>query len=349
MKSTGQRRASAALFTASSTPAFGLILALVSIFASGAARAEVDSVVIARQYGLHYLPLVLMENLQLVEKNAAKAGIPLKADWKEFSGGASVNEALIAGAVNLTAGGVGPLITIWDKTRNNADVRGVAAISDIPMTLVTRNPAVKALEDFTDNDRIALPAVKVSMQAVTLEMAAAKLYGIKSYDKLDSLTVSMPHPDAAAALESAVAGVTAHFSAPPYTYSELNDPKIHKVTDSFQIYGGPATLIVLYTSNKFVTENPKAYGVILAALRESMDIINKDRRAAMKAYMAATKEKYDDKVVDEFVGDPQIAYKIAPHGVQATAEFMLETGRIKNKPSSWKDMFFSAIHDEPGS
>ena len=326
-----------------------LVMVLALMAPGGPALAEVDTVVIARQYGLHYLPLVLMESLQLIEKNAAKAGIPLKADWKEFSGGASVNEALIAGAVNLTAGGVGPLITIWDKTRGRDDVRGVGAISDMPMTLVTRDPNVKKLQDFTDNDRIALPAVKVSMQAVTLEMAAAKLYGTKDFDKFDSLTVSMAHPDATAALESGVVGVTAHFSAPPYTYSELQDPKIRKVTDSFEIYGGPATLIVLYTTNKFVVENPKVYGVILVALRESMDIINKDRRAAMKLYMAATKEKYDDKVIDEFVSDPQITYTIAPHGTLATAAFMSEIGRIKNKPASWQDLFFSPIHGELGN
>lgn len=330
----------------------GVMAAAVSavVASSGtAARAEVQEIVLARQYGLHYLPLVLMEHFDLIGKHAKQAGIPLKADWKQFSGGGAVNEALIAGSVHMTAGGVGPLITIWDKTRGNADVRGVAAVSQMPMTLVTNNPKVKRLQDFGETDRIALPSVKVSMQAVTLQMAAAKIYGEQNYEKLDHLTVSMSHPDAVAALTTGVSGVTAHFSAPPYVYSQLLNPKIHKVTDSFEIYGQPATLIVLYTSAKFANENPKAYGVTLAAMQEAMDMIKKDRGAAMKAYMDATKEKYDEKVVAAFLNDKQVDYTLAPQSTMLIAEFMHKIGRIKNKPSGWKDLFFQPVHGQPGT
>lgn len=325
------------------------LCAILIVTTTGLARAEVKEVVLARQYGLHYLPLVLMEHYSLIDKRAEKAGIPLKADWKQFSGGAAVNEALLAGSVHLTAGGVGPMITIWDKTRNNADVRGVAAVSDMPMTVVTRNPKVKRLQDFTSDDRIALPAVKVSMQAVTLQMAAAKIYGPKEYEKLDQLTVSMSHPDAVAALKSGISGVTAHFTAPPYVYAELNDPKIHKVVDSFEIYGGPATLIVLYTSARFANENPKVYSVVLGALEDAMKMINEDRRRAMEAYIAQTGEKYDSKVIEDFVKDRQVSYQVAPRGTLAAAQFMHDIGRIKNKPASWKDLFFPPIYDRPGS
>jgi NitT/TauT family transport system substrate-binding protein len=327
----------------------GLLGAALAIFIPASGRAEVSEIVLARQYGLHYLPLVLMEHYGLIEKHAKKAGLDLKADWRQFSGGAAVNEALIAGSVHLVSGGVGPLITIWDKTRGNADVRGVAAVSDVPMTLITRNPNVKRLEDFTDQDRIALPAVKVSMQAVTLQMAAAKIYGEKNFEKLDSLTVSMSHPDAAAALSTGVSGVSAHFTAPPYTYSQLKQPNVRKVVDSFEIYGGPATLIVLYTRAKFLEENPKTYAAILAAMEDAMTMIGTDRGKAMEAYIKQTGEKYGQDVLQSFVGDKQISYQIAPRNVLPVAQFMHKIGRLKNEPKSWQELFFPPVHARAGS
>ena len=46
------------------------------------------------------------------------------------------------------------------------NVRGVVAMNRQPAYLTTRNPNIKSVRDFTDNDRIALPAVKVSVQAI---------------------------------------------------------------------------------------------------------------------------------------------------------------------------------------
>ena len=61
---------------------------------------------------------------------------------------------------------------------------------------------------FSDKDRIAMPAVKVSIQAVTLQMAAEQEFGQGQHGRLDHLTVSMSHPDATAALLSGRSEVT---------------------------------------------------------------------------------------------------------------------------------------------
>ncbi|MGE5104918.1 MAG: ABC transporter substrate-binding protein, partial [Betaproteobacteria bacterium] len=161
--------------------------AMLALAFSAPAFADADEVRIVRQFGIHYLPLVVMEHEKLVEKHAAARGMPnLKVTWAQLSGGASVNDALLSGAVDYSAGGTGPLIVLWDKTKGGkGDVKAVAAVSDVPMTLLTRNPAIKSLEDFSDKDKIALPAVKTSMQAVTLQMAAAKRWGDASFERLD--------------------------------------------------------------------------------------------------------------------------------------------------------------------
>src|SRR4029078_8243365 len=137
--------------------------------------------------------------------------------------------------------GVGPLVTLWAKTSGNLDVKAVSAINSMPLYLTTRNPDVKTLKDFTAKDKIALPAAKVSIQAVTLQMAAEKAFGEGQQYKLDSLTVSMAHPDALPALVSGKSEVTAHLGSPPFQYQELERPGMHKVFSSYDVLGGPAT------------------------------------------------------------------------------------------------------------
>ena len=65
-------------------------------------------------------------------------------------------------------------------------------MNSMPLYLNTNNPNVKSIKDFTSKDKIALPAVKVSIQAVTLQMAAEKEFGEGNQNKLDALTVSTP-------------------------------------------------------------------------------------------------------------------------------------------------------------
>jgi NitT/TauT family transport system substrate-binding protein len=49
------------------------------------------------------------------------------------------------------------------------------------------------------------------------------------------------------------------------------------------------------------------------------------------------------------INDPQVRYTIAPEAVKPYADFMYQVGTIKNKPASWKDLFFPEIHNLPGS
>ena len=42
--------------------------------------------------------------------------------------------------------------------------------------------------------KIAIPSVKISTQAIMLQIAAAKAFGDANYAKLDPLTISLSHP-----------------------------------------------------------------------------------------------------------------------------------------------------------
>jgi NitT/TauT family transport system substrate-binding protein len=330
---------------------FGAALAATGLALSASAAAEVDEIRLVRQFGIHYLPLVVMEDQKLVEKHAKANGIPnLKVTWAQLSGGASVNDALLSGAVEFSAGGVGPLIVLWDKSKGGkGDIKAVAAVSDVPMTLLTRNPAVKSIEDFSAQDKIALPAVKTSMQAVTLQMAAAKKWGESEFERLDKLTVSMRHPDATAAMLSGQSEVNSHFTAAPYDFQQMKDPNIKRVFDSYDVYGGPATLILLYATQKFVQENPKATKAVVDAMREADELIKSDRQRAAKIYLGVTKEKTSVAEMVAMLENPKIAFNLAPSATYPVAEFLHRIGRIKNKPASWKDLFFPTAHGLPGS
>ena len=58
-------------------------------------RAETSEIHVAQQYGISYLPLMLMEEQKLIEKHARANGIPdLTVGWAKFAGGSVMNDAL---------------------------------------------------------------------------------------------------------------------------------------------------------------------------------------------------------------------------------------------------------------
>ena len=314
-----------------------------------AARGEMSEINVAQQYGIGYLPLMIMEEQKLIEKHAKAAGVDVKVGWAKFAGGNVMNDALLSGSLQFASGGVGPLITIWAKTKGNLDVKGVATLDSMPLYLTTRKPNVKTIKDFTEKDRIALPAVKVSVQAVTLQMAAEKAFGDGQQGKLDPLTVTMSHPDGQTALLSGQSEITAHFTSPPFQYQELKKPGIHMVLNSNDVLGGPTTFNVVWTTSKFRNGNPKLYDAFVKALDEAMTFINNDKKAAAEAYLRISKDK--DSVADilAMLDDPQIVFTTTPLNIMRYANFMAKIGMIKVKPDSWKDLFFPNVHGLAGS
>src|SRR5579872_978563 len=176
--------------------------AFVACAPVSSASAQVPEIRFAKQFSMGYLQLNVMQHEKLIEKHAKALGIPeVKVSWFRFNGPTAVNEALISGNVDVGSGGVPGLLTLWSRTKGTPqEVRGISALSSQPFLLNARNPAIKTIKDFKDGDRIAVPAVKSSVQAIALQMAAAKIYGAKQFDRLDPLTVSMTPPDATVAL-----------------------------------------------------------------------------------------------------------------------------------------------------
>ena len=326
-----------------------LAAAVAFALSASAANAEPRTVRIAKQYGISYLPLTIMQEKKLLEAEGKKLGLDLATDWIRFTGGPPMNEALISGNLDFASGGVGPLVTIWARTQNNLKVKGVASLNSMPLYLNTIKPEIKTIKDFTDKDRIALPAVRVSIQAVVLQMAAEKVFGKGQEHKLDPLTVSLSHPDGLAQMMSGKSEITAHLTSAPFQYQELADKRVHKVLDSFEVLGGPHTFNIVYATSKLYTENPKLIKAFVAALGEAMKEIKDDPAAAAALWVKADKSKLPVAEALRIIKLKENKWTMTPEKTMVFADYMSRVGMIPVKPASWKEMFFDSIHDLPGS
>jgi NitT/TauT family transport system substrate-binding protein len=316
------------------------------------AFAQVTTVRLGKQYGLPFLPQMVMEEQKLIEKHAAQRGIPgLKAEWLTMSGPGALNDALLSGQMEFVNVAAPSLGTLWDKTFGTAlHVHALCAVQSMPYVLCTRNAAVKTIADFTSSDRIAVPTIKISGQAMALQMAAAKLWGGDQYERLDSLTVSMAHPDALQAMLSGRSEITAHFAVSPFHYYELATPGIHQVLKSYDTLGGRHTNGIQVTTRRFYDANRDICAALVSAHNEANAFIKAEPREAAQVYLALTKDRRNP--LDELakmVADPDVEYTTTPANVTTLIAFLHKAGRIKRLPASWKDLFFPDVHGVAGS
>lgn len=344
MRIQKRRRVGSSILRAASASAILLVAS-----ASRPARAEVREITIAKEFGIGYLPYLIMEHEKLVEKHAKTRGLgDLKVSWRTFGGSGFMQSAMISGQLEFCSSGVPWFVLLWEKM--NGEVKSPGALDSMPIYLNTRDPKIKSLKDFGEGNKIALPAIKSSIQAITLQMAAARIFGAAHATKLDPLTVSLSHPDAMTALLSGASGIDSHFTSPPFQDLELKDPHIHRVLSSYEVLDGAATFIITATTSKFQKANPKTFDAFVGALEEAQAFIGSKKREAAQIYLAMSGDKrlsLEDllKVLD----NPEYRFTLVPEGVMKYATFMASTGVIKHKPADWKELFFTNVHRLPGS
>lgn len=321
----------------------------LTIMAGGCRKADSRSslveIRITRQYGLAYLPLTIIEQQHLLENAARAEGLGnVKVTWVQLGSGAASIDALLSGSVDYVSLGAPPMINAWAKT--HGQVRAIASLGSAPTFLTTNNPSIKSVRDFSSRDRIALPAAKVSLQAVVLQMAIAKELGESHYADLDPLTVSMKPPDGTAAMLSGKSEITAHFSGVPFADRELADPRIHQVLNSYDVLGGPHVGVLVVTTKEFHDSHPKATRALLSAMREAQAIIVHDQRSAAQAMIASGDTNESVDAVLKYMSDPQVRFATDPSNLTRFTDFMYKTGAIKQKPADWKQLFFEDVQNQ---
>jgi NitT/TauT family transport system substrate-binding protein len=313
------------------------------------ARAEVKELKIGLQYGFIYLPATIAVEEKFLEKRAEAEGVgPLKATINRFSGSSAIIEAVLSGNIDFGAFGLPGLVIVWDKTQGRQDVRGVAAFGRNSFVVVSNKPAIKSLKDFTDDDRISLPATN-SPQAILLKMASEKLYGPGNVTHFDSMMVALPHPDSANALLSGNT-ISGYVSTPPFQQFLLRDSRIHAVTTAREILGDEEpTGVILGGPRKFVEDNPKVTRAMYLAMEDAINFIRANRAKAAEIYITSENSKLSKEDVTAMLGDGSTEFDVAPHGLKKFADFMKKIGMVGKAPADWKDAFFPVAYGKNGS
>ena len=325
---------------------FGALIASCAMLAAVPSRAEVTEVRIGIQFGLIYLPVLVADAQGFFAEQAKKAGLPdFKVTVQRFSGSPAITDAVLSGNIDIGAFGSPGLLIAWEKTKGHQDVAGLAALGANAFILETNKPQIKSLADFGDNDQIAVPAT-TSPQAVVMRMGAEKTFG--DYRRLDRLLVSMPHPDATAALLSGQI-ISGYVATAPFTAILKKSDKIHVVTTSKEILGEEMTGVALGAGKKFIDANPALARVVIAAVEDGMKFIAQDPAAAADLYIKSEASKTPKEDIVALLTDGAIVFSVAPTGLVKLANFMAKTGELKAPPNSWQDVFFPLLGARNGS
>jgi NitT/TauT family transport system substrate-binding protein len=324
----------------------GALVTGCALFVATPSRAEVNEVRIGIQFGLIYLPVAVAEAEGFFAAEAKKAGLSdLKVTVQRFSGSPAITDAVLSGNVDVGAFGTPGLLIAWEKSKGHQDVAGLAALGANAFVLETNKPQIKTLADFGDDDQIAVPAT-TSPQAVVMRMAAEKTFG--DYRRLDKLLVSMPHPDATAALLSGRI-ISGYVATAPFIATLRRSDKVHVVITSKDILGEEMTGVALGAGKKFVDANPTVARVVIAAVEDGMASIARDPQKAADIYIHSEASKTPKADVVDFVTDGSIVFSVAPTGFMKLANLMAKTGELKAAPNSWQDVFFPLLGMRKGS
>jgi NitT/TauT family transport system substrate-binding protein len=130
---------------------------------------------------------------------------------------------------------------------------------------------------------------------------------------------------------------------------EVAKAPLHSILSTYDALGGPATLNVVLTRRQFHDENPRGQQAFVEALEEAMELIDRDKPAAAAMYKRIAQAPESIEEILSMLRDPRIVFTTTPHGVLRTAEFMHRIGRIKERPGSWKELFFENVHARNGN
>jgi NitT/TauT family transport system substrate-binding protein len=327
------------------------VLLMAACLSSSAVWAEVSELrVPLGAGGFGFLPLHIMKTHNLIEKQADKQGLKVKVNWANVGGPSAMIDALISGSADFISAGPPSFLILWDKTRTNVGVKGVAAMSSMPMTLNTKAEHLKSVDDLRGSDKVAVTSVKSSIPSIVMQMYAVKKYGKDQVFRFDPFTVSMNHGDAATALLSGNASITGHFASAPLDQIERKSPGVRSIMNSDEVMGGSTTFTMISTTRKFQERNPKVYSAFVNALKEAQDMIRQNKQSAAQVLIDSMggPGKWSLSDMMAMLNDPAIKYTTNPENVMKYAFFMHDIGSLKNRPTSIQELFFPGIDLQNG-
>jgi NitT/TauT family transport system substrate-binding protein len=289
--------------------------------ANGGVRTQ--SFTVAEQYGLAYAPLQIMRRRGMFSERLEREGLgSTEVDWVRLGNTAAIREAILGGRVDAGFMGIPPFLIGYDR---GMEWRIAVGLSRAPLGLVTWREDIRSLEDFDENDRIALPQPG-SIQHILLSMACERELG--QADALDELLVTMNHPDGMQALLGE-REISAHFTSPPYVMEELARPGMRRILSGREAMGGDFTFIVGTITDRALGEMPEVSALFVESVREAAEWTEAHPEEAARLL----NEEYgiDQEKLVEYLRHEELEYGPEILGVEQFIDFMHRHGYLRNR------------------
>jgi NitT/TauT family transport system substrate-binding protein len=306
---------------------------------------------IASTIGLAQFPGRIASDLHLIEKRAAALGVPnLKVNYQAVTSGGVVSDLFLSGHADIGIGGNVPMFNLWSKTHGR--VKGMMALSQGDMFLISCDPRIKTIRDYSSTDRIAMTDLKSTTYAMMLQMEAAKVFGWDNRNKFGQISVAMSDPDGMGAILSCRTDVKSQMTILPHSTIELDSGKGHEVFGSEELLGHPYSFDAAFTTQDFHRKNPKVYQAVTEGLTDAVDYIDRNPEKAADMYMKSQPfPGKRDMLVKLIKGETKdhFSYTATPNSTQDFMEFMAKAGMIPAASKSWKDVWFDNVWSLPGT
>ena len=249
-------------------------------------------------------------------------------EWKILSSGSAIRDGMIAGQIQVGAGGIGPFLIGWDK---GVGWKLLSSLNEMDLWLVVRDPAIQSLRDFKPDMKIGMPAPD-SIQAMVLRKAAQDQLG--NPRALDNNIVSLAHPDGVQALTSGQ--LAGHLTSPPFQFEEV-DAGGRVILRSFDVYG-KSTFNSVFMQQSFYDQYPEFARAFYQAIVDATRFLNENTDEAAKLLSDEQDGKVPPEQFKTWMTAEGVSYSTVPRGFLKYAEFMKATGFLGKTPSSMRDL-----------
>jgi len=293
---------------------------LLAIFLLSSCTSEANTLRVAEQHGLAYIPLALIQTENLMTN----------IEWVRVSNATAIREAMAAGRLDVGFMGIPPFLL---GQYRDAGWRLVTGLSQAPLGLVTNRPDIESLGDIGPEDRIALPQPG-SIQHILLSMAAERTLGNPQI--FDNQLVSLSHPDGFVALSTG-REIVAHFTTPPFLASALELPNARQILSGTEAFGGPFTFLVGAAAEGWGIEGPskELLDDFLLALEKAMVIGNRlqgpvlDEENSQVLARLAQYYDFDPQTLHHQLQDPNLRFTSEVQGLEEFGQAMDRFGYLE--------------------
>jgi NitT/TauT family transport system substrate-binding protein len=198
---------------------------------------------------------------------------------------------LLSGNIDIAGAGVGPLLTIWDRTKGRQNVRGVASLGN-SLLPGQQQPKVKTIGLHGQGPHRLARRVRVRAGAHPAD-GRGETVGRQGVCPARQDHANPAAPGCGRRHHRGRHGTQRPLRQPavPGTGTGAN-PNAHIVLDSYDVQGGPSSSTLLYATEKFRKDNPKTYRAFVAALAEAAQYASSTRRAQPTSISRSTRARW---------------------------------------------------------